>query len=480
MEKRNIQKSPAKGFSQVFWRACLALVVSAAVLGSLFSVPRLSVLGVVPTYFRAVMLLLTLVYLIRRAARRAPARLPGMFFAAGAALLFWMLYAGAQLLLIPGLNLREGLKDIAALVLGLMCVYCFCEANADARDFRFVVSVVRVLGTALILFALFEITTGIHLPTSRFCDEAFLKSQWYVSRYGSGHVVWHTATGPYYNQNDFALVLALLSPFFFPHKNSSGAVTALCYAGLVMIFAILAMCGSFIVTIAMIAGTGAFLIITRASLVKHAGVWTTAALIQIFISKQLYALLIRLYGLLSGLLSGMRGGEAAYEAVDQTQTLGDALTDQVGNLLVRKGSLYYRLTIYVDGTKAFLRSRGLGLGPGGFQHYFTVNPSASGLVNPHNWWLEVLAQFGLPVFAAYAALYIAVFVKTLILYRKTRFRGFACVLAMLVVFAIGCIAPSSLIRVPYKWLPLALGVSMLRRDYAFPPDTQAPIRDMPL
>lgn len=479
MEKGYISREPAKGFSRVFWRICLALVVSAAILGSLYPLQRLSVLGVVPTYFRAVMLLLTPIYLFRHAARRASVRLSGMFFAAWAALSFWMLYAGAQLVLIPGLDLREGFKDIAALALGLMCVYCFYEANTDARDFRFILSVIRVLGAALILFALFEITTGIHLPTSRFCDEAFLKSQWYVFRYGSARVIWHTATGPYYNQNDFALLLALLSPFFFPHKSSSGAVKVFCYAGLAMIFAVLAMCGSFIVTIAMIAGAGTFLIITRASLAKHAGIWTGAALIQIFISKWLYGLLIKLYGLLSEFLSGIRGGEAAYEAIDQTQTLGDALTDQIGNLIVRRGSLYYRLTIYIDSVKAFLHSHLLGLGPGGLRRYFVANPSASGLVDPHNWWLEVLAQFGLPVFAVYAALYIAVFAKAIVFYRRTRFWGYACTASMLTVFAIGCIAPSSLIRVPYQWLPIALGVSMLRSDYVLP-DTHAPIRDMPL
>lgn len=450
---------------EVFLRLCLVGLISAMVLGNLFSVPALSVLGVVPTFYRCMLAFLTLFYLLRRIARKAAAPLTRIFWAAAAVMLFWLLYAAAQLYLIPGIDLREGIKDMMALFLGLCCIYCLCEANTNADAFRLITLAVRILAAALLVLALFEIATGLHLPTSRFNDPAFLESDWYVSRYGSSYVLWHTATGPYYNQNDFALLLALLSPFFLPQKDSSRTEKILCYTGLAMIFTMLIMCGSFIVTIAMLAGMLVLLLITKAGLVKHAFIWSGAVFIQLFLSKCIYALLIRIYSLISGFVSSLTGGKPLYDAFDETQTLGDALTDQVGNLLEKRGSLYYRLNIYKDGIKAFFTSRGLGLGPGGFTEYFTRHPSVSGLVNPHNWWLEVLAQYGFPVFAAYAALLLYTFIKTLRLYHETRFWGYAFVAAIYVIFAVGCIAPSGLLRFPFLWLPVALCISMLRPDY---------------
>lgn len=461
-----------KRYSAALSKTAVVVLLCAVLVGNAVTFPQLHLAGIVPTLYRVVVVLLALYYFVRRfILKHHIVPLTKFFWLTVAMMLFWIAYAGVQLFVIDGLDRREGLKEIMYLGLGLLSIYCLYEANTSASQFRLITNTVRVLGVGLLLFALFEITFGIHLPTSRYYDPAFLQSKAYIDRYGSGQIVWHTATGPFYNQNDFLFALGLCTPFFYPAPTASLKEKILCYVGLGMLFALMMMDGSFIVSVAMLAGVLMQLLLTKASIKKHLVIWPSAFLIQEFISKWFYLLLQNTFLLFNRPAGSANGNQNLVNSTEGTQffsgsqSLANEINNQESNLVIQQGSSFKRLTIYKDGFKAFLESKGVGLGPNGFTQYFLKHPSEGGLVNPHNWLLEVLVQFGVLVFFAYAAIMLAAFIQMVRMYLNHRRWELTIVASMFAVFAVGCVAPSSLIGAPHQWLPLAFGVSMLRPSY---------------
>ena len=68
-------------------------------------------------------------------------------------------------------------------------------------------------------------------------------------------------------------------------------------------------------------------------------------------------------------------------------------------------SSFIRMNLYLDELYATFQSFMLGVGPGNFQYNIYPQFNTLGIINPHNWWLEILCQYGFLVFIGYCCFY---------------------------------------------------------------------------
>ncbi|QNT59928.1 O-antigen ligase like membrane family protein [Neisseria musculi] len=117
-----------------------------------------------------------------------------------------------------------------------------------------------------------------------------------------------------------------------------------------------------------------------------------------------------------------------------------------------------------------------GYGPKNFQEYFGGHLSGSlGFNNPHSFIIELYLGFGvisLLGFAGYVAAYTAALISAR-LDNRQRFFGLFC----MVVFLIGGFIPSSILRLPFIWLPCIL--ILIDTVYRFTPAHAPPYRYRP-
>lgn len=118
-----------------------------------------------------------------------------------------------------------------------------------------------------------------------------------------------------------------------------------------------------------------------------------------------------------------------------------------------------RSRLTVSGINLIRNSRGLGVGPGNFEHHLAEHANL-GTINPHNWWLELLAEYGVLVFLAYGGISIFLIITLARRWKQDGHWAAGAVLASLLVFPVLAVAPSRLIWYPPHWLLLAVATSL--------------------
>jgi hypothetical protein len=129
---------------------------------------------------------------------------------------------------------------------------------------------------------------------------------------------------------------------------------------------------------------------------------------------------------------------------------------------VLEGSNLIRLNLAAAALEMTVRTAGLGVGAGsyelliasGYGGYFT-----GGIVNPHNWFLEVLSQYGILVFAAFCML-LAEFYHTAQRGMADRIPESKLLLTATVAYAIASLANSTYLVESSNWLYLSTLVAL--------------------
>ena len=202
--------------------------------------------------------------------------------------------------------------------------------------------------------------------------------------------------------------------------------------------------GSTIVTVAMLLTCLVWLLLFRPSLKVSIAVLVAFVVVFQFFSPWFMQFLSS--------VAGASGGMTADLATD--------LGTQVTSYEYEGGSLWTRMTMYQD-LLVLIANNPLGLGPGGLQQHFIANPSVTGLADPHNWWLEIAANYGIPAAIAFAALFMSTAVLLFKEFRRSCFAPCGIVLGLLSIPLIGSLAPSSFDYNTLAWLPFVLGVGLL-------------------
>jgi O-antigen ligase len=306
------------------------------------------------------------------------------------------------------------------------------------RTPRRAVTLVVVLGVTFVvatLLAVAELRFGIRLPTSallgRSRDSGF-------------------ATSLFGNQNNFATYLTLTLPYFLclPVVFRDVRLAALGLVGGALTLAILLFTGS------------------RSNLVA-AFVVVVGLLVALATDRRGRGRLVAgvaVAGLAALLVVPSLGGGGLIPLPE------DAVTKLDLRLLAEQraagtGSGAVRESVVNDGLGLVASTDGVGVGAGNAEGRIESLANFTGVVNLHNWWLEVMVNLGLVGFAIYLALYLTLLRDQLRAARTSpeplvRWLGLAGALA-LCGFVVGSLGPSSVIHFAPMWITFGLGMLTL-------------------
>lgn len=343
---------------------------------------------------------------------------------------WWILYGIVLLIVSPYKDLHKGFVELMSLFNGLVCIWILTSVLQEARDLEQIISIVQVVFMALVVWGCIECLTGIHLPMSIFRDDNIVR-----------HVSQYSATGIFYGENDFSAFLTCLLPIMFYRKRGR-------LLSIFMALGVIYICyinDANICLMALMVGVGYYFIFIK-KYGKNRGIIVRCCLLTLVIGLLMY-IWINL------------------KELAKSSNLLFVIYTQYSNISLSSGSMYSRIVIYLDSLKAAVYTFFLGIGPSAFSNYFYTYPSKSGLVNPHNLYLEMLVEYGLIITVAFVAGLIKMIHglrrKAIGCHNKSVRLKYIAGCEMLVMYSMVCIAPSSFIGYAWQWIILTIGIALL-------------------
>lgn len=136
------------------------------------------------------------------------------------------------------------------------------------------------------------------------------------------------------------------------------------------------------------------------------------------------------------------------------------------NFTGSSGSDVIRLNLIKNGFRFLYETFGLGVGAGQIESWmgrYAVG-GTGGITNMHNWWMELLTAYGIPIFIGYLAFYIKLFLSHFRAFRKSEGHLGICSLyicATMVGFVIASVSSSSNISSEWLWVFWALCIACI-------------------
>ena len=116
-----------------------------------------------------------------------------------------------------------------------------------------------------------------------------------------------------------------------------------------------------------------------------------------------------------------------------------------------------RISIVQNGVSLLYSTAGFDVGAGNAEYYMVTSP--------HNWWLEILINYGIFIFIGYAIFYISIIRNLWKLYHEKQTKGEKMIceplLVSLVGFFFASISSSSIMAFKPQWLLFAFALSFL-------------------
>jgi teichuronic acid biosynthesis protein TuaE len=310
----------------------------------------------------------------------------------------------------------------------------------SVKTLRWALLLLLVVFSAALAIGLTEALTDFRLPTSGLVGRPE-RYQWAV-------------TSIFYNQNDFATYIALWLPFllavpFFARRVS---VPLAAFPGSLLSVICLLYTGSRTNLLALSLVVPSLLLILALRRGTRSRWWQWVLGIAFTCSVVSVAYL------------GMRGALPALRLPDigvqhwRFDTLGTEMGAGIGS-----GST--RIRLVRGGLAAALESHLLGVGPGNAEYHLRQMPGLETVYNLHNWWLEVLVDGGLFVFVGYLLFYVGLIcgLFRVAVTARGALMAFAAtaLLAALVGYTVGALAPSSAIHFTPMWIHFGLSMAVI-------------------
>ncbi len=349
-------------------------------------------------------------------------------------LVFWLIYGIILLVVSPYAPMHNGFVELIAIFNGFLCILILNDLKLDESDIDAMVSLIFAMLLFYILFGLFEIATGFHLPTSVYNDMAVVEDL-NVQRSTRG------ATGLMYGENDFSAMLTCLLPIGL-YKRKWRPLFIFSMIGVIIIDLI----NDANICLFGIALGVAFYLIFMVGLGKTG--WKSVRILMFIL-----ILILGVY--------------IAFNIKNLSHSVPvlNTIVEQEKGYRLGYGSLYARITIYMDSLKAAVNTYFLGIGPAGFAEYFASHPSKSTLTNPHNMYLEVLVQYGLLITFLFVTGLISMIMTYRNKYRHAKSERFGnrylALCEVFVVYTVICLASSSFIGYSYQWLLIGIGSALI-------------------
>lgn len=378
-----------------------------------------------------ILFFISMIILICRARGRIYIRFQNSYWAK--LLVFWLLYGGILMILSQYSPLHNGFVELLAVFNGFLCIYIIDQSNVTEWDIDFIVTLIFWILLFYIVFGFFELFTGIHFPTSIYNDLEILQ------RDQSGIRNTRGCTGPMYGENDFSAMLTCLLPIGL-YKRKWRPLFIISLIGVVIINQIN---DANICQLAIVIG-GFFYLVCLAGLGKKNGKIIRLIMLIVVVVIAIFAML-------------------NFSRLARRISFFNVLKEQIKGYQLGYGSLLKRVILYIDSIKAAANTLFIGIGPAGFEEYFKAHPSASGLTNPHNLYLEVLVQYGIFITVFFVAGLIRLLSSLISVYKRASNKDdknrYLALSEIFVVYAIVCVASSSFIGYSYQWILLGIGAA---------------------
>lgn len=333
----------------------------------------------------------------------------------------------------------DAICHVLFLFMGVSLLFFAVIYFSNYRDLRRLYMIWFSIFCLLILIGFWEHRTGQHLPVSGYYETKLLSLEPYVIP-----LVKYRPTGVFNNPNDYATFLALSIPF--------GLSLARYYRKLWL--------RAFGMATVLLGG---YLILATGS------------------RGNLLALLLELGFLWFFLVRGFRRLKLAVAltaAVGVALVIAPALarailqnaTEQLASILyeipLESGSIYVRRNLIKNGLLFVYQTAGFGVGAGNAEYWIEnfARYNTFGILNLHNWWLEVLVDYGIFIFAGYLIFYLSIVRRLWRMYKHTTgTQRMICeaLLLSLVGFSIASVSSSSIMAFAPQWILFGFSLAFL-------------------
>ena len=346
-------------------------------------------------------------------------------------LVIWLVYA--VLSLAWAADKVEAVREIIFLFMGVSVIFFVVFYFSNLKDLKRLYNLWLLILLLLICVGLWEHITGNHLSVSALTDAS-----------GKSRFV---PTGFFHNQNDYATYLAISIPFVLTFIRYNRRL-------------IKPLLGMAILTLSL------YLLVITFSRANYLAIILGVAFWFLFLLKvKTKVKVLALTGLVALLLFVAFPGwmqDVFGTANVQLRSLTAQMTS--GTEL---DSVPIRLNLIRNSLIFLVNSFGFGVGAGNVEYHmanFQVY-NTGGILNVHNWWAEILANYGVFVFAGYVLFYLGLLTKLYKVYGKLKntTEKMLCeaLLVGLVVFPFSSISASSIMALTYQWIFFAFALGFL-------------------
>lgn len=471
---------------------CVLLLVC-AIFGNGIPIGEVKIIWINLTLYRLGIPIITMYYLLKRCKERAIKEyFSNKIYIIGMAIMvFWALYGTVLIFISPYSELVTGFKEILNIVLGGMLIYSLTECCQGEKMVGFCMKMIKYIILLLVLFGMIELMTGIHLRTSRYAGDYSGMSILNLLLRGVSQGTLFPVTTIFYGTNDFSAFLAIFFPVLFVEKESKYKI--LNYLLMAVTVFLISINDANICLIALFVMAIMAIIVTKfekyflgtGGIVFLIQFWLTKIVSSIVLSIQgkIYAIFstqtvqpeVEVGNEISSMQENITGTiqESVQEIVQETiptvegnhidgnMSTQEAILSQLNSASEQTGSLYQRILLMSDAFKMWFDSHFLGMGPASYTSYVQTVGGKSKYINPHNWWLEILSQYGIFVFLVYVFFLAYMWLTCLKRYIEEKDSLILKYVCILFLYVICSIAPSSFINYSYQWIIVAMGMIIM-------------------
>lgn len=346
-------------------------------------------------------------------------------------LVLWLVYA--VLSLGWAAEKVEAIREIIFLFMGISVIFFVVFYFSTLKDLKRLYNLWLVILLALIGIGLWEHATGSHLGVSGLANapERFR----------------FAPTGVFHNQNDYATYLALSIPFVLVFIRYKGGLTKRLSGMAILILSL-------------------YLVIVTFSRANYLAIILGVAFWFLFLLKVKSKIkVLALTGLVALLLF------VAFPS--WIQDVFGTVNVQLGSLAAQMttspelGSVAVRLNLLRNSLIFLVNSGGFGVGAGNVEYHmanFQVYDT-HGITNVHNWWAEILVDYGVFVFAGYVLFYLGLLTKLYKVHGKlidiSEKMVCEALLVGLLVFFFASMSSSSILALGTPWIFFAFALGFL-------------------
>ena len=344
-------------------------------------------------------------------------------------LAIWLIYAFFSI--IWAADKVEAARNIIFLFTGILVIFFMVFYFNNLNYLKALYITLLLIFIALLPIGIWETVTGNHLPMAGLfgidrLDMAFMPSTFFR------------------NPNDYAAYLALTIPMFLVwvryHQKTLGRIIGI----LIIILGlwVLLMTTSRSSYIALFSGVAFWLLFFMRGKTKLKVISVVAA-ISIFLILFIPSTIYDSFTLIGEEMSSL------------SRVYNDEDAPDVRKNLIKNG-LYFTV-----------QSSGFGVGAGNVEYYmgkYSIYPVGR-TTNIHNWWAEILTNYGIFIFAGYIIFYGSLLLNLWQVYKKTHVlqEKMICeaLLIGLVSFFMASISSSSIIAFPPQWIFFGFALAFL-------------------